>query len=742
MKRKTLFVASLTVILISFLIAVFAQFNGQVKFYLNSHIKDHLEEIVKPNVVSFNMQISEQNKRVNTIAKLLSSDGHEIADKKQLDFLRIIVSENAYADYGIAFLDGTTVSCTDNDLGNVSDKIYFKKSLNGESYVALPEHDENTVNPMITFSSPIERNGKIVAVLLCKYPSSELDSIFKSKFIYSLGEIFVVDANGDKIIGTSEYLEGYSNIIEFTKERCTVGDENSPNILTFNKENETTMVRLNDSKKAIFLTYSKLDYGDWYMAAMVDEDEAYKSFDVIFVEQQKFMAMIAVAVVSYLVVILTLTFSDMQNTDKLTGGLTFQRFKRKAKKLLKKNPNKNYVFVKLDVRNFKIINRIYSFTYGDSVIKNIAKSLDNLVKTDSGMYCRTGVDEFIVLIPFVDREHLDKQREKFITMFNNLMGEEFNKVMTYPTGQTIVTIDDPERLNIESIIEKVNFAHREAKKRNGDVIIDYMEDLENKEILAKSIEDRMNDAFDNDEFKLYLQPKVSIQDNNIVRNAEALIRWEYEGRVFMYPNDFIPLFETNGFIIKTDMLIFEKSVKFIRRMLDENRVPIRISVNFSRMHLQNKSFVKELCEITDKYNVPHECLEIELTESVLTDNTKLIEKLIKELHEEKFTLSMDDFGSGYSSLALLKDIEVDVIKIDKEFFKESKIPTRSIAVIESIINMAKKLNAKTVAEGVELEDQVNTLRELGCDMIQGYYYFRPISSKKLDLDIFHKEFKE
>ncbi|MPM67461.1 Phytochrome-like protein cph2 [bioreactor metagenome] len=204
--------------------------------------------------------------------------------------------------------------------------------------------------------------------------------------------------------------------------------------------------------------------------------------------------------------------------------------------------------------------------------------------------------------------------------------------------------------------------------------------------------------------------------------------------------DFIPILESNGYIVKTDMLMFEKSVKFLRNMIDNNLKPIRISVNFSRIHLANKHFVEELCKIADKYAVPHEYLEVELTESVLSDNVMKIQELISELHRNKFTLAIDDFGSGYSSLSLLKDIEVDVVKIDKEFFVQSKIPNRSKIVIENIITMSNDLNALTVAEGIEIGEQVEILRDLNCDMIQGYYFFRPMNADKIDLEIFNKEY--
>ncbi len=739
MKKKTVFVISLTVILIAFLLAVFLQFNTQIKEQLNLHIEDHLEEIVKPNVVSFNMQIKEQIKRISTISKLIANDGYDIVSQEQMNFLNIIVDENAYEDYIIALPDGTTFSCIGNSIENVSDKTYFKKSLQGEIYVSLPEQKENIIDPMITFSAPILRDGKIVAVLICKYPSAELDSIFNTRFLYNLGEIYVVDKDGNKVIGHSVYAGESTNLFDFLSTQSIENETDSFNKWALSKESKTTRIFINKTRKTLFLTYTDLDYGDWYMVAMVDEKEAYKSFDSIFNEQQIYISLIFGSIIVYLIILIALTFRDVRNVDRLTGGLTIKMFKHKVTKELKKNPSVAYVFVKIDIRNFKLINRIYSYDYGNQVIKNISKALETLVKKENGIFCRDAVDEFIIILPFISREYLADERARFIEMFTMFMGEEFNKVVSFPTGQFIVYKDDPDRLDIDGIIEKVNFAHREAKKQKGDMIIDYVEDLENKEILAKSIEDKMKSAMENDEFKLYLQPKVDILNNNIVSGAEALIRWEYDGRSFMYPNDFIPILEANGYVVKTDMLMFEKSAKFLKNMIDNNLKPIRISVNFSRIHLANKNFVDDLCKIADTYKVPHEYLEVELTESVLSDNIVRIQELTSELHKNKFTLAIDDFGSGYSSLALLKDIEVDVVKIDKEFFTQSKIPNRSKVVIENIITMSNNLNATTVAEGIEIAEQVEVLRDLNCDMIQGYYFFRPMSEEKIDLEIFNKE---
>lgn len=225
---------------------------------------------------------------------------------------------------------------------------------------------------------------------------------------------------------------------------------------------------------------------------------------------------------------------------------------------------------------------------------------------------------------------------------------------------------------------------------------------------------------------MYLQPKVDI-DNNTIGGAEALVRWHIPGRGMIFPSDFIPLFEKNEKIITLDLYIFEEVCIFLKDWISQNQKPFPISVNVSRVHFRDKNFLDKFYSIKQKYSIPDNLIELELTESILFDYQEIdiIQKTINQIHDYGFLCSLDDFGSGFSSLGLLKDFSVDGLKMDKIFFDDIT-SKKSKCIISTLIELAKNLNIYVVAEGIETIEQLDFLKSIKCDMVQGYIYSKPL----------------
>jgi EAL domain-containing protein (putative c-di-GMP-specific phosphodiesterase class I) len=223
-----------------------------------------------------------------------------------------------------------------------------------------------------------------------------------------------------------------------------------------------------------------------------------------------------------------------------------------------------------------------------------------------------------------------------------------------------------------------------------------------------------------------VQPKYGLKSRHI-EGAEALIRWNSKEFGFIYPDEFIPLCEKNGFVVELDFFILEEVCKAMRRWIDDGKTPVVISVNQSRLHLNYDDFIWRLREIVDKYEIPYEYIELELTESVFTENAEQLIKVMQKLHEIGFKLSIDDFGSGYSSLNMLKDIPADVVKIDREFFNGTVNSEKGRAVISTVVDLAKNLNMEVISEGVETVEQVEFLSGIDCAMVQGFYFAKPMT---------------
>jgi len=336
-------------------------------------------------------------------------------------------------------------------------------------------------------------------------------------------------------------------------------------------------------------------------------------------------------------------------------------------------------------------------------------------------------DNFAVLLEYDDIAYIISKMKEInneIQNFYLIKSIKYNIVIS--SGVYLV---GDRKEEIETILDKANLAKDTVKGNHKSDYSFYDEALRDTLLEEKYIENNMYGALEKQEFQVYLQPKYTLEDKNI-GGAEALVRWKHEGSM-IYPNKFIPLFEKNGFIIHLDMYVFEQVCYTIKRWLDNGIKPIPISVNVSRVHLNNPNFIDKFKKIVEKYQVPASLIELELTENTVLDNVDMLINIMNKLKTIGFKLSMDDFGSGYSSLNLLKEIPIDVLKIDKEFFNSKEVERTEI-VINNVIKMARELNILVVAEGVEKEEQVETLTHMKCNMAQGFFFAKPMPIEEFE----------
>ena len=285
---------------------------------------------------------------------------------------------------------------------------------------------------------------------------------------------------------------------------------------------------------------------------------------------------------------------------------------------------------------------------------------------------------------------------------------------------------------IKNIISNANMARKEAKQPDKPRCIIYNESMGEHLRQEITYANDMEHAFKNREFVVYMQPKVNIK-TNAIDGAEALIRWKKEDGTIIYPNDFIPVFEKNKTITLLDYFVYTEVCKYLSNRLKTGLPVVRISVNVSRVHLYSiKQMVAYIKGLIAKYKIPPALLEFELTETVFTEKVGDTIQLMTELRKLGVKVSMDDFGSGYSSLNVLTKLPIDVLKLDKEFLKDFESDSEEKIIIPSIIDMARKLDLSVVCEGVETNEQVQFLREVGCDYAQGFYYSKPVPIARFD----------
>ncbi|MEG2338960.1 MAG: bifunctional diguanylate cyclase/phosphodiesterase [Clostridium sp.] len=418
--------------------------------------------------------------------------------------------------------------------------------------------------------------------------------------------------------------------------------------------------------------------------------------------------------------------------DSLTNSPNWNMFCLTFPKLLSESSTP-YTFIVLDIDNFKYINHTFGFREGDSVINHIARCIEENI-LESEMFCRLSNDYFALLLKYEDNDTTIK-RLKNITSSISCPSMDFvcNHKLIVNCGIYLIT--NPEE-NITSIKDNAILAQQSIKGMESGSFVFYS-DISKHINMEKEIEGVMIYALESKEFTFFLQPKYDLKQNKVT-GAEALVRWFPKNSNEIPPYKFIPIFEKNGFIEALDKYVFEEVCKILWqwRLLGLPLIPI--SVNISRIHLNNPHFVSEYKAILKKYNVNPSLIEIEITESAVFDHMDILINIIKKLKDIGFLVSMDDFGTGYSSLNMLREIPVDVLKLDKAFFYSGNSWDRSRIIIEGVIDIATRLNIKVVSEGVETLEHVNFLKSIGCDMAQGYYFYKPMSIKSFEDIILEK----
>ena len=403
--------------------------------------------------------------------------------------------------------------------------------------------------------------------------------------------------------------------------------------------------------------------------------------------------------------------------DELTGIYNKQAFYAKTKEMLLDNPDKNFDLLRINIERFKVLNDLFGESTGDKLLRYIGKFLKeiNLPLCVSG---RLYADNFVVCY---EAGKGDSRR-----MINTLqmVADSFAINNRTILSFGLYRIDD-KTLPVSVMCDRANMALWKAKGNFKNPYCEYDEKMRQQVLKEQKIINAMEMAIQNKEFTLYLQPKYDIEKGTII-GAEALVRWISLENGFISPGDFIPVFENNGFVYEVDKFIWEESCRYLRKWLDEGREVHPISVNVSRIDLYDPKLVQHLVDLREKYQLPSQYLELEITESAYTEDPEQIITITRQLREVGFLILMDDFGTGYSSLNMLKDIQIDVLKLDMGFLKSSDYSAKGGNILTAILKMAESLKMQTIAEGVETKEQVEFLKSIGCKYVQGFYYSKPL----------------
>lgn len=416
-----------------------------------------------------------------------------------------------------------------------------------------------------------------------------------------------------------------------------------------------------------------------------------------------------------------LTMYRQYGRDDVTGGKNKKEFENIARGFLKGDAS--YVLVYANVDRFKLINENYGSDVGDSILRQIQTIIDAELRWDE-VSGRIMADNFGILMRYHSLPKLDQRLyriSKQLAELTDKNGNSYGIILYFG----VYIIEKGDTSDIGAILEHANLARKKISPSHLVPMGIY--DKKDSEALVrdKELEMKMHKALEQGHFVPFLQPKYELEGETIA-GAEALVRWCDPEEGLIYPNEFIPLFEKNGFIVELDLFMFEEVCRMVERWYHEGRRVIPVSVNLSRSHFEVPNFFDYYEYVLKKYDLPPKSIEIELTESLFYNDMESLSNLVARIHNVGLSCSIDDFGSGYSSLNMLKDVRVDALKLDRVFFSSEDNTERGKEVIQSVIQLAQALDLHTISEGVEEREQVEFLRKMNCDLIQGYVFAKPM----------------
>lgn len=706
-------------------------FIGTSKQNLYAEKLHYLAEISSKSAALIEAKVSDQLNLIETVATHISNNS-SLDMEMEMSLLRAETEKNKFKRMGILSLDG--VAITTDGLGfDGSDEAYFKEAMSGKSVVSNSLIDSTDGSDINVFATPLKKNQEIVGVLFAIQSIDAFSNMLTIDSFGSEGYSYIIDRLGrpviytnhknsvgqyDNIFETLQKLTGNTDLIEELKSNLQAGKSG---VFTYDRDGISRQVN-----------YTKVGLNDWYIVSVVPVSVLSNSSDSLI--RNTVITALAVLICALLLGYLGFRFFKKANntlkqiafTDVITGYSNWNKFERDALALLWQNPNKKYAMINFDMDKFKVINDIYGHKKGNEVLQHIANVLKRTTKEDE-TFGRTSSDNFNLLICY-------KTTDDIIARIEDINQQVMNNIEGYIIRLSfgIYRITKMNQ-SINRLSDRANLARLSVKSKADVCYSFFNEEIRNAILVEKEIENCMELALKNGEFEVYLQPKFLFETEKIA-GAEALVRWNRPGKGIIPPDQFIPLFEKNGFVRKLDAYMFEQVCVLLSKWkaTDKFITPIAISVNFSRVHLNNAVLSTDLLDIAKRHGIDPQWLEIEITESAVFDNMSQLIEVMGQLKEVGFAISIDDFGSGYSSLNILKDIPASIIKMDKAFLDEATDDERGKLIVSSLIKMAKELGLCTVAEGVETLEQVGFLKKSGCDIAQGYYYARPMPVKEFE----------
>ncbi|HBG0291210.1 TPA: EAL domain-containing protein [Clostridioides difficile] len=732
---------SFTLITILFLTSLFLTMGyiyiEDTKHLLMSEAKIHIKEVAVQGSQLAQRQIEKDLDVLNIFSNYYASNPDIPNEEKMKNLLDEMENQKFYT-MAIVDINGNAEN-TKGDKFSVKDREFFKNSIKGKKYVSSPYVDEvNKSIKKITISVPLLNNDKVVGVLYCTYNINTLMKLINVSFYENNSISYVVRNDGTIILHPQEDSLS-KNIYKLLKQDNDIREINR--LKKELQENKTGATVLNMLEERRYLGYATMDNGnsennyikDWNLIFSIPETVVFSNSEQIInraIYAVLFIILIFIAIIFYIIYIKKSNEKEILSLayeDKVTHIGNQNKFYRECSKYLLDKPSLNYIIVYFDINNFKMINDTFGYEFGDNLLITIAKALKEEL-TEGEVYARLSSDYFAI---FCDYKNGKNKLIRKIDSIRNNIESNLSIVFEISLCVGIYFVEEGE-VDIQKAVNKANMARSVAKGKNINYAI-YNEDVRNKLSEESMILDDIKIALVKNQFEVYYQPKFSLVTGEMI-GSEALIRWNHPEHGFISPAVFIPIAEKSKLILKIGRFVFERVCNDLSEWKKQGKKIVPVSINLSRVELYQPDIVKFINKTIQMYNLSSDLIEIEITETVAINELNILKNVLNELRKYGFSISMDDFGTGYSSISCLRDMPIDILKLDKSFLNGIEHDERSRNIAKSIVSLAKSLDLVVIIEGVESKEQAELMKQFGCDLVQGFYFARPMPAKNfLDL---------
>ena len=715
---KWILVIFLFILLMSFFYVAY------IKKLTFKNIYNNITELSEQTATQLNLAITEQKKFVEIMIDSIDRGYFKTIDDI---FDRYTGDLEDYNFTRLVVLDKNGNGITSD--GHIVENYANIQEFFSQDSVYLSENRPSTVsnNQVNIYSKTFNFNNETM-VLFATINTEDYKEILLRRLFNGKGGTYLINNNGFVLIDSFDYIkENNVNLYDFIKDKYNLTNQDDIDKIN-NMANDIKNLKVGTfdidfDNNTYFMHYEKVNVNDWYVVTVAPNSTIGKELTTFLIISLGLCLFINFIIISICIYI---DISNKKKNQKLykiayidpVTSLGNELYFRENGSIFLQNPLKNKYIITLDINKFKALNNIYGYEFCNKILKTLGKSLTNILPPDN-ITCRISNDIFASIFNY--RQDIHQLLDKIFYDASKLDINNMDIHINLAIGVYKIRTSDND---INKVLDKSYMARSKIKGTYNENYYIFDDILENQLVEEQKIESYMDEALINNEFEVVYQPKT-FTSNEKLAGAEALVRW-HRGDSLIPPNKFIPLFEKNKFIIKLDLYIFEQVCKDLAHWKKTYDFVPTVSINVSKEHFINEHFIDEYVKITDQYNIERENIDLEITESATIDENIDILKILNSIKEQGFIISIDDFGTGYSSLSMLQNMPIDIIKIDKIFIDQADLNTNR-NIINYIMMLAKRLEVNTIVEGVETKEQVDFVKSIKCDMIQGYYYSKPIS---------------